>query len=108
MTKTCLTTTDDVVVNVVVNVALHASYYEKNPSYYDRRCRSKCRSNVALKPTAVKIVVLLKETPEATADDIAMKLALNRRTVQRRLKSLKGSGIIGRDGSDKIGRWIVK
>jgi ATP-dependent DNA helicase RecG len=64
--------------------------------------------NVALKPTVAKIVGLLKETPEATADDIANKLSLNRRTVQRHLKSLKDAEIVEREGSDKTGRWIVK
>jgi ATP-dependent DNA helicase RecG len=63
--------------------------------------------NAALNPTAAKIVGILRETPGATADDLAIKLTLNRRTVQRHLKTLKEVGLLRRVGSDKVGSWKV-
>lgn len=80
----------NVVVNVAENVAEDVAEY------------------VALKPVASKIISLLKEDSEATSDEIAAKLSLNRRTVQRHLKSLKESGFIEREGSDRDGHWIVR
>jgi ATP-dependent DNA helicase RecG len=63
--------------------------------------------NVALNPTAVSIADMLRKSPAATAEDIANKLSLSRRTVQRHLKTLKDSGVIRRVGSDKSGHWEI-
>jgi ATP-dependent DNA helicase RecG len=64
-------------------------------------------ADVAERPTE-RIVTMLRQNPEITGLEIADRLSLSRRTVQRYLKTLKDSGVIVRNGSDRAGRWIVK
>ena len=42
-----------------------------------------------------------------TASEVSKSLGVSERTVRRALSSLKESGRISREGSNKAGRWIV-
>lgn len=52
-----------------------------------------------------RILEILHETPTATYVEIADKLNVSRKTVSKRIKLLKDSGLIVRIGSDKKGYW---
>lgn len=54
------------------------------------------------------VLSLLKEDSHLTSDELAQKLGISIRTVKRRIKGLKDSGIIERVGSDKTGFWHIK
>ena len=53
------------------------------------------------------ILSLLAEDPAYTYTLLAQKLAVSRKTVSQRIKSLKEKGIIQRIGSEKKGYWKI-
>lgn len=53
------------------------------------------------------IISVIYENPENTALQIAEKLSLSTRTIRRRLKFLKETGLIKRVGSDRKGFWKI-
>lgn len=55
-----------------------------------------------------KIILMLKENPYCTIKEISDKLDVNHSTVERNIKKLRENGIVGRVGSRKDGKWIVK
>ena len=60
-----------------------------------------------LKPSEKKILDLILESPEDKAEEMAAKLSLGKRTVERALSRLRELGMIERIGSKRDGRWIV-
>lgn len=54
-----------------------------------------------------KIVSLMKDDPEVTREEIAQRLGIKSDNVKYRIRKLKESGRINREGSTKSGRWIV-
>ncbi len=63
--------------------------------------------DVALTDTERKVIDLLIENPSFKTIDIAEKLGVAKRTVERALKSLQEKEIIQRKGSKREGSWIV-
>lgn len=61
--------------------------------------------NISLNNTQEKLLAILKNNPEITAEQAAYKLGLKPRTVERAIKFLKTSGFIERKGSKKTGYW---
>lgn len=55
--------------------------------------------------TNIEIINLLSEDPAYTSEIISEKLALSRKTISKRITSLKERGIISRVGSDRKGYW---
>jgi len=55
-----------------------------------------------------KIISLLHETPQITAQQIADFLNMDRRKIESHIRVLKKSGIVKREGARKNGRWVVK
>lgn len=55
----------------------------------------------------VKILALLKENASITTTEMAKRLFVNRRTVQRGLNVLKDKGIIERKGGKQYGYWEI-
>ena len=55
----------------------------------------------------VKILALLKENASITTTEMAERLSVNRRTIQRGLDVLKGKGIIERKGGKRYGYWEI-
>lgn len=53
------------------------------------------------------VLAVLKEYPEATYNEIAMKSGKSTATVKRVLAKLKADGKIVREGSKKTGRWML-
>ena len=57
--------------------------------------------------TSVQIVETMKNTPNITLQEIAVKLNRSKRAVEMQVKKLREQGIIKRVGADKNGHWEV-
>ena len=62
---------------------------------------------IKLNSTEEKIVELLIENTEYTAQQMAYRLGVTTRTIERNLSSLQKKGKLGRIGSKKAGSWII-
>ena len=63
--------------------------------------------NGDLKPSEKKVLASILESPDDTASQMAEKLEVGKRTVERALARLQELGMIERIGSKRDGRWIV-
>lgn len=54
---------------------------------------------------AMSILQMAKDNPMVTYNQLAEKLALNRRTIQRHIQKLKADGMLRRVGSERKGFW---
>lgn len=54
-----------------------------------------------------KVLVFLRSNPNITLQEIADKIGITRRGVQKITDRLKSDGIIRREGSTKAGKWII-
>lgn len=63
--------------------------------------------NVVLNKTEKKIVALLIEDINYTSDELAAKIGVTKRTIERAFTSLQNKKIIERIGSKRKGSWIV-
>jgi len=61
-----------------------------------------------LNNTQKKIVELLKENQNLTAESLAKQLCLSSRSIEYNIKKIKELGLIVRHGSYKDGYWEVK
>lgn len=57
---------------------------------------------------AIQIFNIIKSNPRITASEIAEKIEISKRAIEKNLAKLKSAGIIDRIGSDKTGHWITK
>lgn len=55
-----------------------------------------------------QIIELLLSNPHSTLEEIAHRLSLSRRTIEKKVRELKEAGILSRRGSNKNGYWEVK
>lgn len=62
---------------------------------------------VKLNQTQKAIIQILSENPIITSARLAENLNVQKRTIERNIKSLKEKHILERKGSDKDGEWIV-
>ena len=58
--------------------------------------------------TQEKIIAVIKESPNITQEQLAVKLGLTRDGVSYNIKKLREQGKIKRIGSTKSGTWIIK
>ena len=56
---------------------------------------------------AGKIIELIMAEPNITMEEMAVKLDVTRRTIEREIKKLRESDCIEREGGRKIGYWKV-
>ena len=63
--------------------------------------------NLSLNKTEKKVVSLLIEDCEYTADELAAKIGVTKRTIERAFISLQNKKVIERIGSNRKGSWIV-
>ena len=54
-----------------------------------------------------RLLLMLHSNPSSTASDIAERIGVSQRAVEKQIKKLKDSGIITRVGSRKAGHWII-
>lgn len=64
-------------------------------------------SEIGSEKSSEKILNLLSQNPTASAREIAKKLGLTSRAVEKQISNLKNDGRIRRIGPDKGGRWEV-
>ncbi len=55
-----------------------------------------------------EILRQMSENPTVSASSISRQIGLNARTIQRRILTLRDSGIIVREGGDRGGRWRIR
>lgn len=63
--------------------------------------------NVGLNKTEKKVIELLIENPSLTSIELAEKIGVTKRTIERSFKSLQEKKMIERIGSKRDGNWIV-
>ena len=65
--------------------------------------------NGTLKLSEIEKITLdiIRQHPEYTLDDIGKELGRSRRMVSRYIAALQDNGIIKKEGSKKIGKWII-
>lgn len=63
--------------------------------------------NVGVNDTQKQILKLIKENNIITQKEIANKLKITKRTVERNINVLKKQGFLQRVGSDKTGYWKI-
>ena len=63
--------------------------------------------NVGLNKTEKAILASLIESSDYTADELAEKIGVTKRTIERTFASLQNKGKLERIGSKRDGRWIV-
>ncbi|MCH6236660.1 RNA-binding domain-containing protein [Cognataquiflexum rubidum] len=56
---------------------------------------------------ALKILLLLREDGKITAAELAQKIDLSSRAVQKNIVKMRSDGILDREGPTKSGEWIV-
>ena len=54
-----------------------------------------------------KVLLILRAMPNLTASEIALRVGISQRGVEKQLKKFKELGIITRQGSDKNGFWVI-
>ena len=54
------------------------------------------------------MIDVIKENPRCTLEGLAEIVMVEKRTIERNIKTLKDNGIIERVGAKKDGSWIVK
>ena len=57
--------------------------------------------------TSVQIVLLMKNNPNITSQEIAENLNRSKRAIEMQIKKLRNQGIIRRIGADKNGHWEI-
>lgn len=65
------------------------------------------KNNVGVNDTQKQILKLIKENNIITQKEIANKLKITKRTVERNINVLKKQGFLQRIGSDKTGYWKI-
>ena len=57
--------------------------------------------------TAQKIIDLVISDPSITADNMANKIGVTKRAIEKNIKNLRTLGILTHEGSDKTGYWRI-
>ncbi|HEY4534290.1 MAG TPA: winged helix-turn-helix transcriptional regulator [Fusobacterium sp.] len=57
--------------------------------------------------TEKKVIELLIENPSYNSEDLAKKIGVSKRTIERNFKILQEKKMIERIGSKRDGNWIV-
>ena len=50
---------------------------------------------------------MLHDDPSLTATDIADRLGISQRAVEKQMKKLRDMGVVSRQGSRKNGLWVI-
>ena len=58
--------------------------------------------------TQQRIMMLMRDTPNITAQRIADTIGISKRRVESNIRAMKNAGLIERVGSDKSGHWLVR
>lgn len=76
---------------------------------FDEEVLNKSKNeNVGLNKTEKKVISLLIEDSEYTSDELAAKIGVTKRTIERAFISLQNKKVIKRIGSKRDGSWSVR
>ncbi len=64
--------------------------------------------NVGINTMQKKIIGLLIERPDITAEQLSAEVAITKRRVEANISQLKKIGLVEREGARKNGRWVVR
>jgi ATP-dependent DNA helicase RecG len=64
--------------------------------------------NIGINETQKKIIELLINQPEFTAEQLSAAIGITKRRIEANISHLKKLGLIEREGAKKNGRWSVK
>ena len=53
------------------------------------------------------LIKYIKDNPNSTVDEISKALGKAKRTTERAMSTLRGNGVIDKEGSKKSGRWVI-
>ena len=53
------------------------------------------------------IIKYIKDNPNSIVDEISRALGKAKRTTERAISTLRGNGVIDREGSKKSGSWVI-
>lgn len=53
------------------------------------------------------IIKYIKDNPNSTVDEISRTLGKAKRTTERAMSTLRGNGVIDKEGSKKSGKWVI-
>lgn len=73
----------------------------------DRKLSEKAFANISVNKTEKKVMELLSKNPDMNIIELAEKVSVTERTIERALKMLQSKKMIDRIGSKKNGTWIV-
>ena len=62
---------------------------------------------VKLTDTQQKVLELIRINPSITHLEMSQRLSINEKTAKRATQTLRESGLIKREGSDKTGQWVI-
>ncbi len=82
---------------------------EKSADYQDQgqNVLEIVSENVPKRALARHLLSLIKENPRTTYNELARATGLNRKTIQRYIRSLKDKGLLRRTGGARGGYWEV-
>ena len=85
----------------------------KNVNYTDEQTDVKSVGindgiNIGINETQKKIIELLIERPDVTAEQLSVAVGITKRRVEANISQLKKLGLVEREGARKNGRWVVK
>ena len=73
----------------------------------DLQSHSEKSSEKSSEKTWQKLLVLVADDPDMTIKQMADKLGLSTRAVEKQISNLQKKHLLARDGADKGGRWII-
>ena len=71
------------------------------------RLKNNIGDNVGVNETQRKILEVIEKDSNITQSDIAIKLGISKRTIERNISILKENKMLERSGSDKKGTWKI-
>ena len=98
-------TTDDRL-TFLVTIPVHEGC-EKSSETKSKSSERKTKSSERKAKSSERILDLIKSNPKISAAEIAMKIDMSSRGVEKQIKKLRESGIIKRNGADFGGCWVI-
>ena len=71
------------------------------------KCGDTSETSKKVSKTAQKIIDLVIADPSITADNMADKVGVTKRAIEKNIKNLRDRGILIHEGSDKAGYWRI-
>ena len=97
--------------NELKNRYMHVNYrkqVEKSSEEKPESSEEIVKSSEQKQKSSDKILEILKANPDITAKEIAERIAISPRAVEKQIAALKQKGLVEHTGSTKSGTWIVK